>query len=260
MPDQAEFTGWSADVERFVNSLVAAAFDVDLQTVATAQAVQTAELRATLEVAERELAAGNFKTSLSSSCEALKDARHRWVKERTDAIGRGKPKPAPMQDITAAHIREAMDRMEDLAEVETFASDVGEYIWLKSLQRHLWEDIPVERDDAERALAFVVGWVLRWEAFSHRYTMDRPGRWRRSRRPQTTTDDPPGRERCRVGQHSRARVRRMTCARRSITITLVDIPDRGAEAWLVCSGRSWSPHGHVRAPAGRAGGGSVGNR
>jgi hypothetical protein len=86
VPDPAEFTRWSADAERFVNSLVAAAFDVDLQAVSTAQAVQDAELRTALETAENQLAAGRFKESLTSTSKALKDARRRWSAERTDAV------------------------------------------------------------------------------------------------------------------------------------------------------------------------------
>jgi hypothetical protein len=52
VPDPVEFSRWAADVERFVNSLVAAVFGVDLQTVATAQAVETEAIREHLERAE----------------------------------------------------------------------------------------------------------------------------------------------------------------------------------------------------------------
>jgi len=42
VPDQAEFTRWSADAERFVSSLVAEAFDVDLQGGANPRAAHGA--------------------------------------------------------------------------------------------------------------------------------------------------------------------------------------------------------------------------
>lgn len=232
VPDQVEFTRWSADAERFINSLVAAAFDVDLQTVSIAQAVETAEVRALLESAEAELAAGNFKASLTSSGKALDESRRRWSAERSDALGSGKSRPMSMHDLTADYVREAVDRMQDVADVGTFASDLGEYVWLRSVRRHMWEDVPMTRDDAERALAFVVGWSLRWEAFSHRYTMDRPGRWRRSRRPHTTTDSS---VRPRLGSVSASipeRDRPEDQRTPALSITLVDLPDSGAEDWL----------------------------
>lgn len=239
VPDPAEFTRWSADAERFVNSLVAAAFDVDLQAVSTAQAVQDAELRTALETAENQLAAGRFKESLTSTSKALKDARRRWSAERTDAVGSGKSRPTPMEDITAGYVRDAVDRMEDLAEVSTFASDLGEYVWLRSVERHLREEIPVDGDDAERALTFVVAWVLRWEAFSHRYTMDRRGRWRRSRRAQTTSD-PSARPRIGAVSASVPERRAPNDERTpAVTVTLVDLPEPGAEMWLQLFGEKF---------------------
>jgi len=241
VPDHAEFTRWSADAERFVNSLVAGAFDVDLQSVSTAQAVQIAELRTALEMAENQLAAGKYNESLASSCKALNDARSRWRAERSDAVGSGKSRLMQMHDLTADYVRDAMDRMEDLVEVGTFASDLGEYVWLKSVDRHRWDEIPVDRVDAERAFAFVVGWVLRWEAFSHRYTVDRPGRWRRSRRPQTTTD--PSARPC-VGAVSASIPDRRALEdvrTPEVTVTLVNLPEPGAEMWLELFREKFAP-------------------
>jgi hypothetical protein len=232
VPDQAEFTRWSADAERFVNSLVAAAFGVDLQTVSTAQAVETDAVREVLERAEDELAAGNFAASARASADALAEARRRWEAQRRDALGPGKSRPMPMQDLTADYVRDAVERMDDLADVATFASDVGEYVWLRSVERVLWQDVPVTRDDAERALAFVVGWTLRWEAFSHRYTMDRPGLYRRSRRPQTT-NDPLARVRIGSVVGSVPERRSPEEARiPALAVTLVDLPEHGHQAWL----------------------------
>jgi hypothetical protein len=122
--------------------------------------------------------------------------------------------------------------MDDQAEVGTFAMDVGEYIWLKSIRVVLAQDIPVTRDDAERAFAFVVGWVLRWEAFSHRYTKDRLGEWRRSLRPQTT-DEPSVRPRIgyveATGPTRRSADDTRTTA---LSLTLVDLPAFDWQTWI----------------------------
>lgn len=63
VPDSAELSRWSADVERFVNSVIAATFEVDLQTISTAGAVETEEVREQLELAETSLSAGRFRES-----------------------------------------------------------------------------------------------------------------------------------------------------------------------------------------------------
>lgn len=232
VPDPAEFARWSADAERFIKSLVAATFSVELQTVGTATAVESDEVRAELERAEAELNEGQFKESLRLSKHAFELARVKWSVERRDALGPEKPSPMPMQDVTAEDIRQAVERTKDLTEVTPFASDLGEYIWLRSTGKAYWDDAPVTQEDAERAFAFVIGWVLRWEAFSHRYTTDRVGKWRRSLRPHTTRD--PSRE-PHIGS-----VEVLTPARHStrderraiLLLTLADLPDPGWASWL----------------------------
>jgi hypothetical protein len=232
VPDPVEFSRWSADTERFVNSLVAAVFNVDLQTVATGQAVETDAVREHLERAAAELADENFNASYSASMDALKEARQRWNAERSDALGPTAHAPPSMQSITEKHVSQAVARMEELGAIQPFAPDLGEYIWLRKLGQLAWRGGPVTRDDAERAFAFVVGWTLRWEAFSHRYAKDRWDERFRGKKPETTTDadaKPSVRVLNAVPQGGSRPGEGMATW---VSFKVVDIPDDGAQFWL----------------------------
>ena len=114
VPDAVEFGRWSADTERFINSLVAAAFGPDLQTVGVAQAVRTPEVRSLLETAEEKLWNGNFKDSCQASLEALKTARTRWANERRTALGGSESAPSSMEDIMAAITQSSSDLITEI--------------------------------------------------------------------------------------------------------------------------------------------------
>lgn len=240
VPDAAEFSRWSADAERFINSLIAAVFSVDLQTVTTAQAVETASVRTHLMRAEAELREDDFNGSYRSSAEALAEARRLWDAERLDALGTAPSRPPLGQDLAPADLRQVTGRMEDLAAIQPFAPDLGEYVWLRSLKPVNWEHVPIARDEAERALSFVVGWVLRWEAFSHRYTKDRRGRWLQAQRPETTTDRSlePSIQLLDV----RPEERRNRKASFLFRFKLTDVPEDGWAAWLHEYDRQLSEH------------------
>jgi hypothetical protein len=63
--------------------------------------------------------------------------------------------------------------------VATFATDLGEYIWWKSVRGAVAQSTEVgvvTLAEARRAMAFVLTWVVCWEAFSATYTADRLGR------------------------------------------------------------------------------------
>lgn len=188
--DPANLARWAADTERFVRSLVDAAFEVELRNVVRADAVIDPEIRSHLRAAEEALSASDGAETLKSALEALRIATSRWRSQWEDAdptqfrstLGGG------LQDDGA---RGQLQRLTLYTEVLPFSLDLGEFVWLRSLERATNADVPVDARDAERALSFVLAWILRWEAFWFSYTEQRIRRWRESLHPPITGEDQP---------------------------------------------------------------------
>jgi hypothetical protein len=130
--------------------LVDAAFGVDLDDARTASAVHDAEIRTELLQAEDALARDDARTAFTGIASAFDAAREKWRAER--AHGRTPyRRPIRMEDMTADYVREALDRVEDLTEVQRFAPDLGEYLWFQSLRRGPGIETPVDSGEAKRA-------------------------------------------------------------------------------------------------------------
>jgi hypothetical protein len=165
LPDPAEYQRWAADAQAFVSSLVAAAFGVPLRDVRTADAVTNQSLRETLSDAEHVLdTSGPPKEAFDLVLSAFREARRLWAIEHKDAVPRPSA-PMRMNDFTSADVRKAIEIAADFSEVSPFG-DVAEYLWLRSLEG---SPVPPTADEASRAFIFVLGWIVRWEAFSSTY-------------------------------------------------------------------------------------------
>jgi hypothetical protein len=171
LSDSAETPGWAADVERFVSSLVAETFGVELNDVLVADSVVNEPVRAQLVEAERAIAGGDAAAGFSAAAEAFDEARTAWRGQRGEAIGRLLLYGSKFGIGESQHdpVNSALMRIEDVAEVQPFAPDIAEYFWFAVRRAELAEGIEVDVDDAQRAFLFVVAWVLRWEAFTSRY-------------------------------------------------------------------------------------------
>jgi hypothetical protein len=160
---------WSAEVERFTKSLIAAVFAVELDEVFAAEAVVTPGWRELLLTAERQAAAGEIRGSLLSSKQTFILARDAFAgKRRTTRM------PQPVSPLGAVpgieELSKGLDLLQTFIDVAMFAPDPSEWVWLESVTpTHEVIEGALSRADAQRALTFVLGWVLRYEAFAARY-------------------------------------------------------------------------------------------
>ena len=171
LPAGREISGWAAHSQRFIESLVAAVFDVELRDVLVAETVERDEVRQLLVQAERALEQEDAANSFAASVTAFDTARQMWQGQRVEALGSlmlpytntlfGGPETDP---VSASLIR-----FEELFEIQTFAPDVAEYHWLVIRRREHSDQVATSLNDARRGFYFVVAWVLRWEAFSARH-------------------------------------------------------------------------------------------
>ena len=240
LADPDEFPSWAADAERFIGSLVAAAFSIDLHDVTLALAVENPRIREHLTAAEDALANGDPEASLHESKQGLQIARRGWDAQRSaGSLLRHLRLPAQSQDFTADYVRKAIGDIADIAEIQPFAPDLGEYLWLRSLRGREFGGPPTTEEEAHRALVFVIGWVMRWEAFSTRYMspMERSAAWRSQlKAPRTGFDHP-----LPVIHGVRAHASKAPLHRDGgggisfeVEIQLADLPEREGGAWLSC--------------------------
>jgi hypothetical protein len=124
-------------------------------------------------------------------------------------------------------------RLDDLVEVQPFASDIGEYLWFRTLPEGPLNQPEPTVEQATRALAFVFSWIVRWEAFSTRY--DAPDRrdWYRDVRPPTTDHPELG---TRVSEVTLSPITRHVGGDpdpgQRVTLQIVDAPGEDFEGWL----------------------------
>jgi hypothetical protein len=165
--------GWAADAQRFVEELVAIAFDVDLRSVLLAESVEHEDVRLQLTEAEKALEQEDAVGALAATLGAFDAARDAWRPQRLEGVG-----PLRLQysglnalggiDIDPTNV--SLNRFEDLSEVQPFAPDIGEYHWLLARRGEFEEHkLRPEYATAKRAFLFALAWVLRWEAFAARY-------------------------------------------------------------------------------------------
>ena len=180
--DVDQIRGWATDAERFVGALVPAVFAVPLEEVRLAEAVQDLDVGATLIEAEAALDRREATAAFELAWKAFSIARERW--ERHAWHGQSHSSLSYLgSGIPDDEARQAARNAADLILGFAFASEPAEYVWFRELRGAVGQGVPVDHDDAERALAFVFTWVLRWETFDQRHDPERTRRWRASERP-----------------------------------------------------------------------------
>ncbi|MDA0183179.1 hypothetical protein OJ997_22910 [Solirubrobacter phytolaccae] len=187
LPHPDQLARWAADVERFVRGLTSAALGIDLAHATSGLAIKDTELRRLIDEAEGLLLAGDAPGAFALTCNALDAARRAWSSRGGSAddpfggpFGRS-PQFDEFRQANAA-FQEVYDRLD----VATFTSDLGEWIWLRQQLEESRKRSPPTAEDAQRALAFVVGWILRYESYVTRYPEERWRAWRDSQRAPTT--------------------------------------------------------------------------
>jgi hypothetical protein len=197
LPDAAHLPLWTAEVERFVHSLVAATFGAELAAVSAASAVQQLELREPLVEAEQQRDAGEHAASLRSSQRAFKAALAAFRSRRGASPFRfGGASFREFDEFRV--IKGTLEALEEFLDVATLAADVGEWLWLGAvIDRSRDRGAAPSRDDAQRGLAFALHWVLRYESFVARYVREpvveqapRPSPYEHYERPRITAIEP----------------------------------------------------------------------
>jgi hypothetical protein len=190
--DREPLPAWRDSARAFISSVTHAAFAIALDDISVVDAVRDPQIKATLIEAEHQLdvdSASAFRAVLTAFALALNN----WRGQRDAALpslARGGETPRwPVMLRPPA----ADETIQDLLEVQPFASSLGEYVWLRRVSV---EQADVGRaptvDEARRALMFVMGWVVRWEIFDHGYPDDQWDAYRESIEPPTTKDKTPG--------------------------------------------------------------------
>jgi hypothetical protein len=172
VPAPEQIPLWSDAAWAFIDSLCVAVFDTTLDTISLAQAVTNDGLRAELHQSE-ELIPDDPALAMSYALGAFEWARARWREQR------GQRLLAPASAVRQSHytgsdVGDNLQDINDFLEVQLFAGNPGEYLWLhRAREEHAtagWTPTP---DDVRRVLSFVTDWIVRWEIFNHGYPVDR---------------------------------------------------------------------------------------
>jgi hypothetical protein len=169
--DASNIPGWVAQAERFISSLVEAAFGIGLGSVLLAESVERESVRLQLVDAEKAIDQGDAAGAFAATVGAFDLAREWWRGQRLEGLdvlrlqysGRHAP------GVETDPVNLSLLRFEDLVEAQAFAPDIGEYHWLLARRREFEQQVEPTLETARRAFLFVLAWVLRWEAFAGRY-------------------------------------------------------------------------------------------
>jgi hypothetical protein len=230
VPAADQLPHWRDAAVAFIDSLCIAAFEVSLAAIVLADAVRDASLRQQLQTSEEAVSVDPGRALLLATS-AFQEAREQWQTQRRPYMLRPQFPPSSWFDRPpTGEIRDQLRELDDFLEVQLFAGDAGEYIWLQRAHEEQqsagWTPTP---EDARRALLFITGWIVRWEVFNSGYPADRWDEHRDSIEPPTVgrggtpqiigaqTDfqpEVPGRP-----------------ARCILYFQLANIPDRGRSPW-----------------------------
>jgi hypothetical protein len=170
--DASNMPGWVGQAQRFIDSLIIAAFEVELRSVLLAESIVKEETRLQLVEAEKALEQGDARGAFSAVLGAFDSARDAWRGQRVEAVGQLRLQYSGLSHLSGNETDPtnlSLLRFEDLLEVAPFAPDIGEYHWFLARRGELEHDIAPTLDTAHRAFLFVLAWMLRWEAFDARY-------------------------------------------------------------------------------------------
>ncbi len=229
-PDPAHMPDWLDAAWAFIDSLCLAVFGRALDEIVLADAVRDSSLHDQLRRSEEALATDPL-VAFTLAVAAFREAREKWRAQRKPQQQIGSPLGGYLRlpDATS-DIRGQLQDLDDFLEVQMFANDAGEYIWLRRTREEHelvgWAPTVVE---ARRALLFASSWIVRWEIFDRGYPVARWEAHRASIHPPEThggakpeiqwaqtvlLDEAPGRP-----------------ARCVVYAQLANVPDRGRGPW-----------------------------
>lgn len=230
LPDPGQVARWAGDTETFLDKLIETTFQVHLTEVHRADALSNPVLRELFERAEVALETGDATDAVDKGLEAFSVARSHWKLHR-QSLGLASPGTGLMGAFSDTVVEQSVQQLDDFVEVQPFALDMGEYLWLCDVARR--PGPPPDLDEARRVLVFVFAWILRWETFAARYDANAVKTWRSQVRPPTTSQPELG-PRLDVTPRIDVTGQISPDARPFITVTLqvLDAPAQDFELWL----------------------------
>ncbi|MFG2509472.1 hypothetical protein ACGFOW_28645 [Streptomyces rubiginosohelvolus] len=173
--DQKNINTWAAATSSYTRSLVNAVWDTDINETTLAEAVKDPEIRKRLEEAELRLREDLPAESLKKSAKAFALAYKSW---RTHYRRRIPFHTKPMRnqivdEKSFNYLEREISEANEAAIAIAFSGDPGEYVWFRDITSHLEDVQIVTLDEAQRALGFTFGWIIRWEAFQESFIPDR---------------------------------------------------------------------------------------
>ncbi len=239
VPDSRNMPSWAAQAQRFIDSLVVAAFDVELPSVLVADSIESAEVHQALVEAEQALLQQDAAAAFGAAIVGFDTARQAWRGQRAEAIGQLRLQYSDLSHLAGGIETDPTNlsllRFEELLEVQPFAPDIGEYHWLLARRAEAEHNIGATMEVAQRTFLFVVAWVLRWEAFAARYDARQyPPPPSPYEPPITGADHPVIFDATVELQHHLGDwldVPTLENARYSITVTIADLPDVDRDLW-----------------------------
>jgi hypothetical protein len=228
-PEAVQLAEWADAAAAFVDGLLEAAFGVTTGDVGLALAIGDHALREELERAEQALRDGDAPVAFERAWTAFEEAVQRWTRSPAG----GPPTPATMPPAymasADADLRFEVARLRAFQDVQTFASDLGEYLALRRIAELL--DGPAftaAHDDALRAIRFTVTWIARWEAFERGYPDER---WRGALEQLEPPADPISDGPAVIGLDAHPAVMERGNERWAVDVQLANVPDRARGEW-----------------------------
>jgi hypothetical protein len=167
--DAAQLPNWADATIAFIDSLCVAAFGTRVEEIVLADAVRDQSLRTQLRWSEEQLLEDPGRSFLFA-VRAFDEARRRWRTQRSAPVFAPSPGGSPSFPDSTPPPHE----VDEFLEVQPFAGDFGEYIWLRRAREELEQTgWPPDAQEARRALVFVSAWIVRWEIFDKGYPADR---------------------------------------------------------------------------------------
>ncbi|MEU3615809.1 hypothetical protein ABZ725_26250 [Streptomyces sp. NPDC006872] len=215
--DQKNINTWAAVTSSYTRSLVSAVWDTDINETTLAEAVKDPKICQLLKDAERCIEENSPAKSLANSRQAFDFAYKLWRKHYRRRIP-FHSKPMGRQIIDEKSFKYLEGEIAEVNEASVaiaFSGDPGEYVWFRDITSNA-DAIQISTlDEAQRALGFVFGWVIRWEAFQESFIPDR-----RSVREQES--------RCVRSSNTAARVSSVSVTRQGgrflVEVSLSDVP------------------------------------
>ena len=171
--DPIQLPQWRDAAWAFIDSLCTVAFERSLNQIVLADAVRDPSLHDLLRRSEEALIEDPL-LAFTLATAAFGQARLKWRVQRRRKEFVVTPAGTLVRADPTAAVRSDLQALDNFLEVQMFANDAGECVWLEHAREEQqetgWTPPP---DEARRALLFAASWIVRWEIFNLGYPLDK---------------------------------------------------------------------------------------